>query len=104
MVLQAINNFCRELGITRSDSMVHLHKLDFHVRADLDVGSPRCLAVLDPLRLTLANLPDDFFQNVSGKVQASLHHAPHMECLTQDPAWKRWRASRLLTGAAPVLH
>jgi hypothetical protein len=29
---QAINNFCREMGVTRSDNMIHLHKLEFHVR------------------------------------------------------------------------
>lgn len=34
--LQAINNFCREIGVTRSEGEVHLHKLDHHIRADLD--------------------------------------------------------------------
>jgi hypothetical protein len=29
---QAINSFCREMGVTRSDNMIHLHKLEFHVR------------------------------------------------------------------------
>ena len=56
------------MGITRSDSMVHLHKLDFHVRADLDAVSPRCLAVLHPLRLTLTNLAPDFHEHVPAKV------------------------------------
>ena len=68
MCAQSINNFCRELGITRSDSTVHLHKLDFHVRADLDAVSPRCLAVLQPLRLTLTNLPPGHLEHVPAKV------------------------------------
>lgn len=66
--MQAINSFCRELGITRADSLVHLHKLDFHVRLGLDPISPRCLAVLHPLRLTLTNLAPDFHTTVAAKV------------------------------------
>ncbi|KAK9794917.1 hypothetical protein WJX73_006674 [Symbiochloris irregularis] len=65
---EGINAFCRELGITRSDSIVHLHKLDFHVRAHLDAVSPRCLAVLHPLRLVLTNLAPDYLHHVHGKV------------------------------------
>ena len=30
---QAINNFCREMGVTRADNIIHLHKLEHHVRA-----------------------------------------------------------------------
>ena len=29
---QAINNFCREVGVTRSEGEVHLHKLEHHIR------------------------------------------------------------------------
>lgn len=57
--LQAINKFCRELGITRSDAAIHMHKLEYHVRAELDTYSPRALAVLRPLRVVLTNLADD---------------------------------------------
>ncbi len=33
VVVQAINNFCKEMGVTRSDNVIHLHKLEHHVRA-----------------------------------------------------------------------
>lgn len=48
---------------------MHLHKLDFHVRAELDAASPRCLAVLHPLRLTLTNLAPSHHTYVSAKVR-----------------------------------
>ena len=67
--MQALNNFCREGGITRNDATAHLHKLDHHVRLDLDACSPRCLAVLEPLRLVLANLPPDHHILVQGRVK-----------------------------------
>ncbi|KAK9818383.1 hypothetical protein WJX72_011738 [[Myrmecia] bisecta] len=65
---EAINNFCREDGITRADSEVHLHKLDHHIRMDLDASSPRMLAVLRPLRVVITNLPEDHYQEVDAKV------------------------------------
>ena len=69
LVLQAINSFCRELGITRAESAVHLHKLDYHIRLDLDANSPRCLAVLRPLRVVLTNLPEDHHTIYDAKVR-----------------------------------
>ncbi len=66
---QAILDFCREIGITRSDGEAHLHLLEHHIRADLDAHSPRALAVLRPLRLVLTNLPADHFQEFPAKVQ-----------------------------------
>lgn len=68
LILQAINNFCRELGITRSDAAIHLHKLDFHVRSDLEASAPRVLAVLQPLLLVFTNLPDDYHEIVNAEV------------------------------------
>ena len=66
--LQSINNFCLELGVTRSEGEVHLHKLDHHIRADLDAGSRRALGVLRPLRLVITNLPEGHFEEVEAKV------------------------------------
>ena len=68
MWLQAINQFCKELGITRSDADIHLHKLEHHVRADLEASSPRTLAVLRPLLVVLTNLPEDYHEVVKAKV------------------------------------
>ena len=67
--LQAINSFCREVGITRSDTAMHLHKLEHHIRADLEASSPRLLAVLRPLKITLTNLPADYHRFVKADVR-----------------------------------
>ncbi|KAI8472695.1 MAG: tRNA synthetases class I, catalytic domain-containing protein [Monoraphidium minutum] len=56
---EAINAFCREIGITRNANVIPYHKLEHHVRAHLDATSPRALAVLRPLRVVLTNLPQD---------------------------------------------
>ncbi len=64
----SINMFCKELGITRAGSEVHPHKLEYHVRSDLDTTSERALAVLRPLRIVISNLPDNHMESVTAKV------------------------------------
>ena len=48
----AINSFCREMGITRSDNDIPVHRFEYHIRQDLDLNSPRTMAVLRPLKVT----------------------------------------------------
>ena len=75
--MQAIKNLCREVGITRNDTEIPLHKLDHHIRADLDSTSERVLAVLRPLRLVLTNLPPDYSHSVDAKVAPLPACSPH---------------------------
>ncbi|DBA66182.1 hypothetical protein WJX79_006574 [Trebouxia sp. C0005] len=63
-----INNFCREIGITRTGGELPLHILEYHVRADLHLTSPRTLAVLHPLKVVITNLPEDHCEMVDAKV------------------------------------
>lgn len=60
---------CREIGITRNETEIPLHKLDYHIRADLDTAAERVLAVLKPLKLVLTNLPEDYSHTVEAKVR-----------------------------------
>lgn len=64
----SINAFCREIGITRNDNIVHMHKLEHHIRTALDASAPRALAVLRPLKVVITNLPDGHFEEVEAKV------------------------------------
>ena len=64
----AINAFCRDIGVTRSEGEVHPHRLEHFVRADLDANSPRALGVLRPLRVVITNLPDSHFEEVEAKL------------------------------------
>ncbi len=56
------------MGVTRSEGEVHLHKLDHHIRSDLDATSRRALGVLRPLRVLITNLPEAHFEEVEAKV------------------------------------
>ena len=52
---QAIRDFCRRVGVTKSEGRVELELLEFCVRRDLEAAAPRGMAVLDPLRLVITN-------------------------------------------------
>ncbi|KAB2624266.1 glutamine--tRNA ligase-like [Pyrus ussuriensis x Pyrus communis] len=53
----AINAFVRGIGITRSDcSMIHLSRLEYHIREELNKTAPRTIAVLHPLKVVITNL------------------------------------------------
>eukprot|EP00884_Botryococcus_braunii_P000839 jgi/Botrbrau1/10756/Bobra.180_2s0021.1 len=71
----AINNFCLEMGITRNETEIPLHKLEYHIRADAEAGAPRSLAVLNPLRLILTNFPADAVQSVECRVWPGVKEA-----------------------------
>ena len=52
---QAIRDFCRRIGVTKSDGAVELELLEFCMRRDLEAAAARAMAVLDPIRVTLTN-------------------------------------------------
>ena len=55
----AIREFCRRIGVTKSDSAVEYALLEFCVRQELEATAPRAMAVLDPLRVVLTNYDGD---------------------------------------------
>ena len=71
LLVKAIKNKCREIGVTRNETEIPLHKLDYHIRADLDAAAERVLAVLKPLMLVLTNLPKDYSHTVEAKVRVT---------------------------------
>ncbi|HTE16908.1 MAG TPA: glutamine--tRNA ligase/YqeY domain fusion protein [Armatimonadota bacterium] len=55
---EAIREFCRRIGISKTDSRVEVAFLEDCVREDLNRWSPRVMAVLDPLKVVLVNYPE----------------------------------------------
>jgi glutaminyl-tRNA synthetase len=52
---EALRDFAELIGVAKNNSVVDIGKLEFAIRGDLEQRSPRALAVLDPLRVTLVN-------------------------------------------------
>jgi glutaminyl-tRNA synthetase len=55
---EAIRNFCERIGVSTRDSVVDVSLLEFAVREHLNATSPRVMAVLRPLKVTLENFPE----------------------------------------------
>ncbi|XP_014664996.1 PREDICTED: probable glutamine--tRNA ligase [Priapulus caudatus] len=56
---KAINNFVLKLGVTGARIVVDPQMLEACVRDELNVTAPRVMAVLNPLKVTLVDLPFD---------------------------------------------
>ncbi len=55
----SIRAFCELIGVAKANSFVDYAKLEFCIRDDLNQRAPRVMAVLDPLKVTLTNWPED---------------------------------------------
>ncbi|MCG8029092.1 MAG: glutamine--tRNA ligase/YqeY domain fusion protein [Candidatus Thiodiazotropha taylori] len=55
----SIREFCRRIGITKSDGLVEIGMLETCIREDLDANAPRRMAVMHPLKLVIENYPQD---------------------------------------------
>ncbi|XP_062854607.1 glutamine--tRNA ligase [Trichomycterus rosablanca] len=54
---QSINNFCARVGVTVSQTTMEPHLLEACVRDVLNETAPRVMAVLEPLKVIITNLP-----------------------------------------------
>ena len=54
----AIRDFCDAVGVGKVKGVVALHKLEYHIRQDLNKTAPRVMAVINPLKVVIDNYPD----------------------------------------------
>ncbi len=62
---EAVREFCHRIGVTKQDNTVEMSALESCIREDLNERAPRAMAVLDPLRVVLENMPEDHFEEIS---------------------------------------
>ncbi len=55
---EAIKAFCERIGVAKSNSIVDIALLEYCLRDDLNLRSPRVMAVLRPLRVIITNYPE----------------------------------------------
>jgi glutaminyl-tRNA synthetase len=60
----SIRNFCDMIGVSRSDGVVDIAMLEHALRSDLNTNAPRAMAVINPLKVVITNLPDDHFEEI----------------------------------------
>lgn len=57
---ESIKNFCEKIGVSKVISTVDHAFLEYCLREDLNLKAKRVMAVLDPIKLIITNLPDGF--------------------------------------------
>ena len=55
----SIKNFCERIGVAKNPSVVQWSFLEHCLREDLNANAKRAMAVIDPIRLTITNYPED---------------------------------------------
>jgi glutaminyl-tRNA synthetase len=55
---EAIRNFCRSIGVSKTNGIIEFGLIEHHVREDLNKRAPRVMGVLRPLRLVIDNYPE----------------------------------------------
>ncbi len=56
---EAIRKFCALVGIAKANSQVEIAQFNFCLRDDLNTKAPRVMAVLNPLKVIIDNLPEE---------------------------------------------
>lgn len=55
----SIRAFCDRIGVARRDGIIEAQLLEFSIREDLNKVAERRMAVLDPIKVIITNLPKD---------------------------------------------
>lgn len=66
---EALRLFCDRIGVTKSENMIELQQLSQSMRDVLNEMADRRMAVLDPLKVTLTNLPHDVLLEIANHPQ-----------------------------------
>ncbi|CAG8596186.1 10373_t:CDS:2 [Diversispora eburnea] len=59
---EAINGFVQDLGVTTSNSTIQVSRFEKYVRDYLDLHVPRLMIIVNPIKIVLENLPNDYFE------------------------------------------
>ena len=55
---KSIRDFCRRIGVTKSDNNVELAVLESCIRDDLEINAPRVMGIMNPLKIIINNFPE----------------------------------------------
>jgi len=62
---EAINAFVRDVGVTTANTIINVTRLENYVRDHLNDIAPRIMTIMDPLKVVITNLADDFVQEIT---------------------------------------
>ena len=70
----SIRDFCDRIGVTKKDSFIEMAVLENSAREDMNEHALRAMAVLNPMKVTIENYPDDQVEMMNAQ-----NHPQHPE-------------------------
>ena len=64
----ALRNFVDAAGVAKRENIIDMSLLEHSVREDLNTAAPRAMGVLDPIKLTITNYPDNQTEMLEGEI------------------------------------
>ena len=80
----SIRDFCDRIGVTKKDSFIEVAVLENSIREDLNERAIRVMGVLNPLKVTIENYPDDQTEKLVAQ-----NHPQKPEMGTRDISFSR---------------
>jgi len=65
---KALKNFVDAAGVAKRDNVIDMSLLEHSIREDLNQSAPRVMSVLNPVKLTISNYPDDTSEVLEGEI------------------------------------
>ena len=61
----SIRHFCERIGVTKNDAWIEMAVLEHCIRDELNVEAPRRMGVLDPVKLVITDLEENYSETLS---------------------------------------
>ncbi|CAL4322601.1 Glutamine--tRNA ligase [Buchnera aphidicola (Periphyllus testudinaceus)] len=61
---QSIKNFCKKIGISKKNNLIEISLLEHCIRSNLNLTSPRFMAVLNPIKIIITNLSENYNEKI----------------------------------------
>jgi len=101
----AINAFCRGIGITRSDNIIRMELVEHYVRDDMNRNAPRTMVVLNPLKVVVTNFNEGEVEELEAKIwpdaREGTYKVPFSKVLYMESSDFRLKDSKDYYGLAP---
>jgi len=65
---EAIRNFCREIGVAKTNGIVDEKMLEHFIREDLKLKAPRTMGILKPLKVVITNYPEGEIEMLDAEI------------------------------------
>jgi glutaminyl-tRNA synthetase len=65
---RSLRNFVNAVGVAKRENVIDMSLLEHAIREDLNISAPRVMAVLNPVKLTILNYPDEASETLEGEI------------------------------------